>query len=107
MSAGSAAVLDGAAMVISDGRYTIQLVQQVDARHFTIQNSSEGHTLAGWLAAQAAPGTKNGYDPRVITAGEVDVAVAGGLVGVAVADGGSTIPCTMTEPVMKGWMLQR
>jgi Xaa-Pro aminopeptidase len=71
-SAGTAAVLPQKAMVISDGRYTLQLAQQVDATLFDTQNSSDGDTLAGWLAAQAAPGTKIGYDPRVMTGSDVD-----------------------------------
>lgn len=71
-SAGTAAVLPGAAMVISDGRYTIQLGQQVDAAAFTPLNSSEGQSLSAWLAATAAPGTRIGFDPRIMTVGEVD-----------------------------------
>ena len=71
-SAGVAVVLADKAMVLSDGRYTLQMTQQVDGKLFDYQNSSEGHTMAKWIAANAAAGTKLGYDPRVMTAGEAD-----------------------------------
>lgn len=71
-SAGAAVVLASKAMVISDGRYTIQMAQQVDKALFDYQNTSEGHSMAQWIAANAPAGTKLGYDPRVMTAGEVE-----------------------------------
>ncbi|MBU0859857.1 MAG: aminopeptidase P family N-terminal domain-containing protein, partial [Alphaproteobacteria bacterium] len=71
-SAGAAVVLPGKAMVISDGRYTIQMAQQVDKALFDYQNTSDGDTMIGWITAQAARGTKMGYDPRLMTVGEVE-----------------------------------
>src|SRR5690606_24439549 len=65
-------ILADKAMVISDGRYALQMSQQVDGALFDRQNSAEGHTLAQWVAANAAAGTKLGYDPRVMTAGEAE-----------------------------------
>lgn len=71
-SAGMAAVLPGKAMVISDGRYTIQMAQQVDAAMYEYKNMSDNDTLSGWLAANAAPGMKVGYDPRLMTVRQAD-----------------------------------
>jgi Xaa-Pro aminopeptidase len=71
-SAGAAVVLKDKAMVISDGRYTLQMAQQVDGQLFDYQNSAEGHSMAKWIAAHAQAGTKLGYDPRVMTAGEAE-----------------------------------
>lgn len=71
-SAGSAAVLPHKAMIISDGRYTIQMGQQVDNSLFDYQNMSDGDSLTAWLGNNASAGMKVGYDPRVMTATQID-----------------------------------
>ena len=60
-SAGSAAVLADKAAVFVDGRYTIQVRDQVDGRLFEHQ-SSLVTSPAAWLAQQAPQGAKIGYD---------------------------------------------
>ncbi|MEQ1497524.1 MAG: aminopeptidase P family protein [Novosphingobium sp.] len=61
-SAGSAAVLADRAAVFVDGRYTIQVRDQVDGRLFEHQSSLV--TSAGaWLAQHAGEGARIGFDP--------------------------------------------
>lgn len=62
-SAGVAIVLDDKAVVLSDGRYTIQLRQEVDAGLFTVGDITQ-QSPGEWLAAHAQ-GKVIGYDPRV------------------------------------------
>lgn len=64
-SAGLAAILPDAAAVFSDGRYTVQMEEQVphdlwERRHVALELLSE------WLA-EHAKGLKIGYDPRLVS----------------------------------------
>lgn len=68
-SAGTAIVLADRAVVMSDGRYTIQLKQQVDADLFELADSTQV-SPAQWMAANAG-GRTIGYDPRLHTPREV------------------------------------
>ncbi len=68
-SAGFAIVLADRAVVMSDGRYTIQLKQQVDASLFTTEDSTKV-SAADWLLANAK-GKTIGIDPRLHTPREV------------------------------------
>lgn len=68
-SAGTAIILDDGAVVMSDGRYTIQLKQQVNGELFSVANSVEV-SVAAWLAEQA-PGKTIGFDPRLHTAADI------------------------------------
>jgi Xaa-Pro aminopeptidase len=61
-SAGSAAVLAGKAAIFVDGRYTIQVRDQVDGRLFEYQ-SVPATSIAAWLAENAPQGGKIGFDP--------------------------------------------
>ncbi len=76
-SAGYAIVLADKAGVFSDGRYTIQLKQQIDASIFETGDSTKV-PLADWLAAQA-PEKVIGYDPRLHTPREVKALEAKGV----------------------------
>ena len=64
-SAGLAIVLADRAAVFSDGRYTLQLTQEVDAGQYELVHSTEvpPHT---WLAPHAA-GLRIGYDPWLMS----------------------------------------
>lgn len=64
-SAGVAIVLQNKAAVLSDGRYTIQLKQQVDPELFELGDSTK-ISAADWIAANA-DGAVIGYDPRLHT----------------------------------------
>ncbi|MGE0734300.1 MAG: aminopeptidase P family protein [Alphaproteobacteria bacterium] len=65
-SAGSAIVLAERAAVFVDGRYTLQVRQQVDVGLFEPLHSGE-NPPAAWLEKQLKPGEKFGYDPWLHT----------------------------------------
>ena len=61
-SAGTAVVLLDKAAIFVDGRYTIQVVDEVDADLFERLNSGE-ISPQKWLEGQLQPGFKLGFDP--------------------------------------------
>lgn len=65
-SAGFVVVLQGAAALFVDGRYTLQAREQVDAAAFELVPLAE-QSPADWLAAKTAAGAKIGYDPWLHT----------------------------------------
>ncbi len=65
-SAGSAVVLPEQAAIFTDGRYTLQVREQVDGRHWSYQSVPET-SIAEWLAAHAPAGARIGYDPWLHT----------------------------------------
>ncbi len=65
-SAGYAIVLANIAAVLSDGRYTIQLKQQVDGKLFETGDSTKV-TIADYLGHDAKAGDIIGYDPKLHT----------------------------------------
>ena len=65
-SAGSAVVLPEEAAIFTDGRYTLQVRDQVDGRHWSFQSVPET-SVADWLKAHAPGGGRIGYDPWLHT----------------------------------------
>ncbi|HEX8306953.1 MAG TPA: aminopeptidase P family protein [Allosphingosinicella sp.] len=65
-SAGAAAVLPQEAAIFVDGRYTLQVRDQVDGRHWSYQSVPET-SIAEWLGAHAPDGGRIGYDPWLHT----------------------------------------
>ncbi|MFQ3666067.1 MAG: aminopeptidase P family protein [Sphingomonadaceae bacterium] len=65
-SAGSAVVLREAAAIFVDGRYTLQVKDEVDPEQFAILGVPAEHP-ARWLHANAAAGARIGYDPWLHT----------------------------------------
>ncbi|MBS0253833.1 MAG: aminopeptidase P family protein [Proteobacteria bacterium] len=61
-SAGTAVVLLDRAAIFVDGRYTLQVRDQVDGRLFDYQ-SVPATSPAAWLAGHAGAGARIGYDP--------------------------------------------
>ena len=61
-SAGTAVVLADKAAMFVDGRYTLQVREQVDGRLYEYQ-SVPATSVAAWLAENAAPGARIGFDP--------------------------------------------
>ncbi|MFO1047811.1 MAG: aminopeptidase P family protein [Geminicoccaceae bacterium] len=61
-SAAQAAVLPERATVLSDGRYTVQLAQEVDDRLFERRHIVE-QPLAQWLEEHLSEGARLGFDP--------------------------------------------
>jgi Xaa-Pro aminopeptidase len=65
-SAGAAVVLPEAAAIFTDGRYTLQVREQVDGGHWNYQSVPET-SIADWLKVQAPQGGRIGYDPWLHT----------------------------------------
>jgi Xaa-Pro aminopeptidase len=65
-SAGAAVVLEDRAVMLSDGRYTLQVRNQVDGELFTFADLMDPG-IAGWLASETRSGDRIGYDPRLVS----------------------------------------
>jgi Xaa-Pro aminopeptidase len=65
-SAGSAVVLTDRAAMFTDGRYTVQVRQQVPADLFAYEDVPQT-SAAQWLGEQAQAGQRIGYDPWLHT----------------------------------------
>ncbi|CAM4146973.1 aminopeptidase P family protein [Shewanella aquimarina] len=63
-SAGMAIVLKQRAAIFVDGRYTVQVKQQVDNSLFDYQSLHDTPQIP-WLIAELGEGTRIGYDPRL------------------------------------------
>ncbi|MGF1550810.1 MAG: aminopeptidase P family protein [Sphingomonadaceae bacterium] len=61
-SAGSAVVLPQEAAIFTDGRYTLQVREQVDGDHWSFQSLPET-SVSDWLEEHASEGARIGYDP--------------------------------------------
>ncbi|SFC05985.1 aminopeptidase P family protein [Tropicimonas isoalkanivorans] len=70
-SAGTCAVLMGAAGVLVDGRYRVQVRAQVDQAYFTPLDWPKVH-LADWLAEQLPDGGRIGFDPKLHTVADIE-----------------------------------
>lgn len=70
-SAGAAAVLADKAAIFVDGRYTLQVRDQVDGSLFSYQSVPDTN-IADWLAGQVRAGDRIGYDPWLHTKGWVE-----------------------------------
>jgi len=70
-SAGFAVVLEKQAAIFIDGRYVIQVRQEIDEKLFKPLDISE-ITPANWLAQHAHRGARIGYDPWVHTSGQIE-----------------------------------
>ena len=62
-SAGAAVVFTDRAAMFTDGRYTLQVRQQVAPEMFDYQRLEDG--LAKWLRANVREGERIGYDPKL------------------------------------------
>jgi len=65
-SAGSAVVLPEEAAIFVDGRYTLQVRDQVDGAHWGYESVPQTSTAA-WLGDHAPAGARIGYDPWLHT----------------------------------------
>ena len=95
-SAGSAIVLAHTAAIFVDGRYTIQVRDQVDGTLFDYQSTLETDH-AKWLAANAEQGAKIGYDPWLHSKGWVD------NLSAALAKKGAGLVAVESNPVDAVW----
>lgn len=74
-SSGTAVVLEDKAFVSTDGRYALQIKQQVDSALYET-NSIIGDSLyeypINWIAENGKNGQKIGYDPKLMTPGQIE-----------------------------------
>jgi len=95
-SAGSAVVLPEEAAIFVDGRYTLQVREQVDGTHWQYESVPQT-SIAAWLGAHAPAGARIGYDPWLHTSRWVDEATR------ALAKQGATLVPVETNPVDAVW----
>lgn len=95
-SAGSAVVLSSEAAIFTDGRYTLQVRQQVSADQWDYV-SVPGTSMAGWLGEHAPDGGRIGYDPWLHTRAWVEEARK------ALAEKGAELVAVDTNPVDAVW----
>lgn len=98
-SAGTAAVLSEEAAIFVDGRYTIQVREQVDGGLWQYQSVPDT-SVAAWLKANAAEGARIGYDPWVHTKGWAEAAAK------ALKEKGAELVAVGTNPIDKVWSNQ-
>lgn len=95
-SAGTAAVLPNEAAMFIDGRYTIQVREQVSPDHWTYV-PIPANSVAGWLAEHAGAGARIGYDPWLHTRAWVEAA------RTALAEQGAELVAEPANPVDAVW----
>jgi len=95
-SAGSAVVLSSEAAIFTDGRYTLQVRQQVSADHWQYVPVPQG-SIAAWLGEHAPEGGRIGYDPWLHTRAWVEEARK------ALAERGAELVAVDTNPVDTVW----
>src|SRR5690242_10350062 len=95
-SAGSAVVLPEEAAIFVDGRYTLQVRQQVDADNWTYQSVPET-SVTQWLEEHAPNGARIGYDPWLHTREWVKRAREG------LASRGAELVAVAQNPIDKIW----
>ena len=95
-SAGSVVVLADSAAIFVDGRYTVQVRDQVDEKLFEYRSVPKD-TIGGWLAEHAPKGAKIGYDAWLHTAKWVE------LVGDKMARAEITLVPTDGNPIDAIW----
>lgn len=95
-SAGAAVVLPEEAAIFVDGRYTLQVREQVDGNHWQYVGVPQT-SVAEWLGRHAAEGARIGYDPWLHTRVWAEQASA------ALAEKGATLVPVDTNPVDAVW----
>ena len=96
-SAGSAVVLPEEAAIFVDGRYTLQVRQQVSADYWSYQSVPET-SVTDWLKDHAAKGARIGYDPWLHTRDWVKKAKE------ALASRGAELVPVGENPIDKIWI---
>lgn len=99
-SAGAAVILKDKAAVFVDGRYTLQVRDQVDEATFEIRDLVEGGVPA-YLETAAGPGQVVGYDPRLHSPDALDRLKA------AIARAGAQLKPVAANPLDQAWGAER
>jgi len=95
-SAGAAVILRDKAAVFVDGRYTLQVRDQVDGKLFEIRDLVEGGVPA-YLETATARGQKIGYDPRLHSPDAL------GHLRIAAAKAGAELVAVNDNPLDQAW----
>ena len=95
-SAGTAVVLPEEAAIFIDGRYTLQVREQVDPKHWAYVSVPET-SVSDWLGEPAGDGARIGYDPWLHTRAWVEAATK------ALKEKGATLVAVDTNPVDAVW----
>jgi Xaa-Pro aminopeptidase len=95
-SAGSAVVLSEQAAIFVDGRYTLQVREQVSADEWSYQSVPDT-SIAKWLREHAPQGARIGYDPWLHTKGWVEAAKK------ALASRGAELVAVESNPIDAVW----
>ncbi|MBA2918517.1 M24 family metallopeptidase [Sphingomonas sp. MAH-20] len=95
-SAGTAVVLPEEAAIFVDGRYTLQVREQVDPKHWAYVSVPET-SVSDWLGEHAADGARIGYDPWLHTRAWVEAATK------ALKEKGAELVAVDTNPVDAVW----
>jgi Xaa-Pro aminopeptidase len=95
-SAGTTVVLKDKAAIFVDGRYTIQVRDEVDGRLFEYQSIPQT-SPAAWLAENAPDGARIGYDPWLHSKGWADAAA------MALAGRGGELVAVESNPLDAVW----
>lgn len=95
-SAGTAVVLPQDAAIFTDGRYTLQVREQVDGNHWQFVGVPET-SVAKWLGEHAPEGARIGYDPWLHTRRWAEDAAK------ALGERGAELVAVDTNPVDAVW----
>jgi Xaa-Pro aminopeptidase len=95
-SAGTAAVLKDKAAIFVDGRYTLQVRDQVDGKLYEYKSVPED-SLGAWLAANVEKGAKVGFDPWLHTRGWAK------SVAKALEEAGAELVAVESNPIDAVW----
>jgi Xaa-Pro aminopeptidase len=95
-SAGTAVVLSEEAAIFVDGRYTLQVREQVDEKHWHYVGVP-GSSISGWLAEHAPARARIGYDAWLHTRGWAEAAAK------ALREKGAELVAVDRNPVDAVW----
>ncbi|MGZ3279801.1 MAG: aminopeptidase P family protein [Caulobacteraceae bacterium] len=95
-SAGAAVVLKDKAAIFVDGRYSLQVRDQVDVNLFEIRDLVEGGVPA-WLESQLVAGQVIGYDPRLHSPDALE------RLRTAAGKAGATLKAVEPNPLDQAW----
>lgn len=95
-SAGAAVVMADKAVIFVDGRYTLQVRQQVDEAYYSFEDIVET-PVDVWLTKNAAAGARFGYDPMLHTSAGID------KLNAAAKKAGFTLIAVSENPIDEAW----
>ncbi|HEY4030208.1 MAG TPA: aminopeptidase P family protein [Caulobacteraceae bacterium] len=95
-SAGAAVVMKDKAAIFVDGRYTLQVRDQVDLNLFEIRDLVDGG-VPGWLENELVAGQVIGYDPRLHSPDSLE------RLRIAAQKAGASLKAVAPNPLDQAW----